>query len=95
MPLRNICKNVYIERRTMARPTLTPAYGRDYKSKAEVKAALLANVDFILNQYGSPYDGKPCSPDEFFGTEFNVRYGKLRKVAVFKASEFEEGQTNA
>jgi hypothetical protein len=73
----------------MSRPTLVPAYGRDYKSKAAVKADLLAGKDFILNQFGSPWDGKPCSFADIEAVEFNVRYGKLRKVAVFNTAELQ------
>jgi hypothetical protein len=65
--------------------TLTPAYGRDYKSKSEFIADLQAGKDFIFNAYGSPWDGKPAnieSLSEYKGKPVNIRYGKLRKVAV-------------
>lgn len=64
---------------------LSPAYGRDYKSKAEVTAAWIADKDFDgdyqlgfmkvnrtdLNQSGKPYT-------------VNLRYRKLTMVAVVK-----------
>ena len=64
--------------------TLTPAYGRDYKSKAAVIEAL-GKADFIINAYGHPYDGKPCSPAaDLKGQRVQIRYAKLRKVFLHK-----------
>ena len=63
--------------------TLTPAYGRDYKSKKEVESAFRDGMDFILHDFGSRWDGKPCSIRDFCGNEgttFTLRYDKLRKV---------------
>ena len=68
-------------------PTLTPAYGRDYKSKKEVEHALTAGHDFILNDIMSPYDGKPCSARDFAGQSITVRWSGMRKVAVIKIPE--------
>lgn len=64
--------------------TLTPAYGRDYKSVKAVTEALNNGVDFILNDMFSPYDGKPCSARDFAGQKVKVRYSGLRKVAVIQ-----------
>ena len=64
--------------------TLTPAYGRDYKSKKEIQADIDANKDFILNDYSSPWNGKPCSPSDFKGQTIVFRYGKLMKVTSIK-----------
>ena len=64
--------------------TLTPAYGRDYKSKAAIQADIDANRDFILNNIMSPWDGKPVSPSDLKGETVQVRYAKLHKVAIFK-----------
>lgn len=64
--------------------TLTPAYGRDYKSKREVIEAL-GKSDFIIQAYGHPYDGKPCSPtSDLAGQRVQVRYAGLRKVFIHK-----------
>jgi len=61
--------------------TLTPAYGRDYKSKKAVMVDLEAGKDFIVNDMSDPYDGKPCSPlQDFAGKSVVFRYGQLRKV---------------
>lgn len=54
--------------------TLTPAYGRDYSSAAKAKADYLKNKDFILRDFHSPYDGKPCSKLDFKGETVELRY---------------------
>lgn len=61
--------------------TLTPAYGRDYKSKKACLVDLKANKDFILNDIGSCWNGKPCSPSNFKGEAVKVRY--KNKTMVF------------
>lgn len=62
-------------------PTLTPAYGRDYKSKKEVIAAFNAGKDFIYNDLSSPYDGKYCSiRDLQKGKVLRFRYKQLTEV---------------
>jgi hypothetical protein len=73
----------------MSRVTLQPAYGRDYKSKRAIEVALEDGKDFILNQYGSPWDGKYVSAGQLVDEghdEVNVRYNGDRKVAVIKLS---------
>lgn len=60
--------------------TLTPAYGRDYRSKMALIADLIAGKDFV-----DSYSGKPINlPQirELGMRQINVRYGQLRKVAV-------------
>ena len=60
-------------------PTLTPAYGREYKSKAAILADLLADRDFLM-------DGKPVNKSQLLEMgirNVNVRYKALRQVAVF------------
>ena len=65
--------------------TLTPAYGRDYKSKKAVLTDFDANKDFILNDITDQYDGKPCNKSDLTGTgTHQIRYGNLRKVMVVK-----------
>ena len=67
--------------------TLTPAYGRDYKSKSQVEADLQAGKDFIYNAYGSPFDGKLINLPQLKAEGYpkvNIRYGCLRKIAVVK-----------
>jgi hypothetical protein len=51
--------------------SLTPAYGRDYKSRSAVSEAW------------HRYDGKPMNINQTApGDSFEVRYSNLRKVAV-------------
>ncbi len=60
--------------------TLTPAYGADYKSQKEVKAALDEGKDFIINDITSRWNGLTINKADLKGTTFRVRYAKLRKV---------------
>jgi hypothetical protein len=62
--------------------TLTPAYGRDYKSLAAAKADLLEGKDFVLNDIMSPHDGRLCSARDFPGHTVQVRYNRKTKVGV-------------
>ena len=65
--------------------TLTPAYGRDYKSQKAVKAAWNSNADFIVADMSSPWDGKPANRHSFQTDPLAppyvmLRYDKLRKI---------------
>ena len=60
--------------------TLTPAYGRDYTSKVAVSQDFQLGKDFIIAQYGHPYDGKPCNKADLPEWTVNIRYSKLRKI---------------
>ena len=44
--------------------TVTPAYGRDYKSAKAAKADCNANKDFILQDIMSPWDGEYDGKDD-------------------------------
>jgi hypothetical protein len=63
----------------MSAITLTPAYGRDYKSRAEALAAYAAGMDFLLH-------GKPINRDYVEmvvpHAEVRLRYDRLRRVAI-------------
>lgn len=61
--------------------TLTPAYGRDYKSKAAVMADWNAGKDFIVQPSGQ-YISKNDAPK---GCTLNIRYKRLTLVCVIKA----------
>lgn len=63
--------------------TLTPAYGRDYTSKAEIERDLLDGKDFNLVTFDREGLVNLFDLLEMEIHEANVRYGKLRKVAVF------------
>ena len=59
-------------------PTLTPAYGRDYKSEEQVLKSFNDGKDFTYNDISSPYDGKYCSIRDFKpGQRLKFRYDKL------------------
>ena len=59
--------------------TVTPAYGRDYKTAKAAKADWKAGKDFILQAFGNPYDGKPCSVRDL-GNNVVIRFDGMRKV---------------
>ena len=62
--------------------TLTPAYGRDYKSKAAAIADFNGNKDFVLN---TPWGTGLVSKIDFApGVTVNIRYKKLTQVAVVR-----------
>lgn len=57
---------------------LTPAYGRDYRSKAEVMADWNANKDFIISHTGQTIS-KSCAPKM---ATMEIRYWRLRKLTL-------------
>ena len=64
---------------------LIPAYGRDYKSKAEVEKDFNDGKDFTIADVSSPYDGKYINKPQVIEAGVSivtVRYGKLRKVTM-------------
>lgn len=69
---------------TSAPFTLTPAYGRDYKSRDAVFHDLQTGKDFVTNgpaatgTYANLNDLQQCGY-----TQVTVRYDNQRKVAVF------------
>ena len=64
--------------------TLTPAYGFDYKSAKAVTEAFNSNVDFILRDPFSRWDGKPTNKEQINkGTRVSIRYRRLtRQVSL-------------
>lgn len=60
---------------------LTPAYGRDYKSKAAVKADFDANLDFLTA--GGQYINK-VQVVELGLKRVEIRYKKLTQLTVIK-----------
>jgi len=60
--------------------TLEPAYGKDYKSIQEVKAAFEANKDFLIASVG-PWWGKYVNRRQLIGVErfVMIRYARLTK----------------
>lgn len=68
----------------MPRLTLVPAYGRDYKNKAQVLAAWQDGKDFIAE--GITGGGRATNKDDCPAGEHNVRYDRLTKVTVIKVA---------
>lgn len=61
--------------------TLTPAYGRDYKSKKEVLEAWESGKDFQINNMFHPDDGRYINKaDAKPGSRFNIRYKRLTMI---------------
>lgn len=67
----------------MSHATLTPAYGRDFKSKSEIDAALLEGKDFILHTHTG--DQTYINLEQLIEHKMfavNVRYKKNMSVHV-------------
>ena len=64
----------------------TPAYGRDYRSAKAAQADWLADKDFVLQDFMSPWDGKPINRSQAIeaGLTVTIRYDRLRKVTRAK-----------
>jgi len=62
--------------------TVTPAYGRDYKSKKAALADWNANKDFIINDISNKWDGYPINKQgaEEYKLPIMIRYDKLSKI---------------
>lgn len=66
---------------TQSYRTITPAYGRDYKSAKAAGADFLAGKDFILQP-----EMKLISVSDFTtGVFVNIRYKRMKMVTVVKA----------
>lgn len=68
--------------------TLTPAYGRDYKTKAEAEAAWTSGKDFQIQPSGvyTSIRDLPQLISECNIRWINIRYRALSRVAVIKAT---------
>lgn len=64
--------------------TVVPAYGRDYKSAAAVRADYEAGKDFTVRDMFSGYNGSAVNKEdaEREGIQLRVRYQKLTKVVI-------------
>ena len=62
--------------------TVTPAYGRDYKSGKAAKADWAAGKDFIINDMFNKYDGKPINKSDAdnAGIKVIIRFDSNRKT---------------
>ncbi len=59
---------------------IEPAYGRDYKSKAEVMAAWNANKDFTITFTGQSISQSCAREHGLAGKTIYVRYKKRREI---------------
>lgn len=67
--------------------TVIPAYGRDYKSQKEVKAAFAAGHDFMIQDMSHPNDGAYINKsDATKGMTLNIRYKQKTQVLPIKVS---------
>lgn len=64
--------------------TLQPAYGRDYKTAAAVKADWNANKDFVIADMFSGNAGRMINKQDAGGQSHNIRYARNTKVVVVK-----------
>ena len=70
--------------------TLTPAYGRDYKSKKAVLRDWNDGKDFTVSDMFSPYDGKPTNKQDMeqsTETEVFIRYKNLTQIAAISLNK--------
>ncbi len=61
--------------------TMTPAYGRDYKSAKAAKESWYAGDDWIVNDLTCKWDGKPANSKDVTET-VKLRFNNLTKVCV-------------
>lgn len=62
---------------------LSPAYGRDYNSKAAVLAAWNNFKDFIIEGFGDDA-GRLTNKEDLASQTVNIRYNRLTKIVVIE-----------
>ena len=65
--------------------TITPAYGRDYKSKKAAVADFEAGKDFVVADVTHEHFGRYCNKEDLRRdgvARVNIRYKRLTMVAV-------------
>ena len=68
--------------------TLTPAYGRDYKTQADAEDCFNSNRDWILRDIRSPWDGKPINKEQCcIGSTVVLRFSADRKTTTVKVTK--------
>jgi len=72
----------------MSSCALTPAYGRDYKSKSKIMADLKAGKDFILHDEFSRWNGKYINMPQLI--EAGYTYVKVRNADLTKSWDISE-----
>jgi len=74
----------------MKTANLTPAYGREFKSGAEVLEHYRNNGDFLLNDGTSRWYMKPINREQLLDSPYThaqLRYNQLRNVIVINLQE--------
>lgn len=66
--------------------TVTPAYGRDYRTKGEALKAWEEGKDFCIEAIWPPQQvGRYCSARDFtFATEVRIRFNKKKHVVMYR-----------
>lgn len=66
--------------------TLTPAYGRDYKTAKAVRADWEKGKDFIISNFFHKDDGRYANKEDMAraGETAMIRYSNLTKTVVIK-----------
>lgn len=67
--------------------TVSPAYGRDYKSSSDAVKAWQDGVDFLLETISGLPAGRYCSTRDFTepGTEIRIRYNRKQDVTLIQS----------
>lgn len=70
----------------MGRMTVTPAYGRDYKTAKAAREDWAAGKDFLVSDITSRYDGKPINKPQAdeAGLTVTLRFCNLTKTCAVK-----------
>lgn len=71
----------------MSHTTVSPAYGREYKSAKAAKADWEAGKDFTVQDMSSRWDGKPINKEDAKTagfSEVNIRFAQMTKLVVVK-----------
>ena len=74
--------------------TLTPAYGRDYKTAKEARADYYAGLDFIFNKPTHKNNGAYCSCRDLINETVTIRYHRQSRVTTAKFTELEAARYN-
>lgn len=67
--------------------TISPAYGRDYKSIKAVKSDFDEGKDFIIENIENKWCGKPCNKNDLKKLKIKIvliRYSNRRKITEVK-----------
>lgn len=67
--------------------TVSPAYGRDYKSLKAMRADWDADRDFIIQDVHSQWDGKPVNRAQVPGVTVFGRFNQFRKIGLLQKGD--------